>query len=527
MLPIFLYKIQKSIGKKSLICSQTKYTSSMQLKNLTILLILFFLINHKPLLSQVPRKNHTYGVSGIEAIKQNELRKDLFEMAGDHFRGREAGTLDELKVSVWLANQARKAGLKPAGDDGTYFQFFNIWRNRVAPNSSIKIGDQIFQLWNDVLVARTAPASISVPIVFINKGTKDDIDKNDIKGKAVAILVSPEGINLNVSLADRRYTSNILAKYNDLIKLGAAAIIFIADRQGEKSWSQVVPAMSRGLYDVEGGPNVEVTSKPPILWVHDNAIDLLKKTGLLLNVTINIEHFQYPSVNIVGKIDGTDLNLKNEYVIFSGHQDHDGIRQLYGTDSIYNGADDNATTSVALLAIARAFKKQPGKRSALFVWHGAEERGLLGSRWYSANSTVPKNSIVAVLNADMIGRNIPDSAALLGVQLPHRNSTDLVAMALSANNEGPRFKLDTSWDKTNHVEGWYFRSDHLPYARIGIPAVFFTTLLHTEYHTPMDEASHIDINKLLGMTQWMYRTGWKVANNIQRPNVDPNFKLER
>ncbi|MFX8519955.1 M28 family peptidase, partial [Acinetobacter baumannii] len=93
-----------------------------------------------------------------------------------------------------------------------------------------------------------------------------------------------------------------------------------------------------------------------------------------------------------------------------------------GTDSIYNGADDNASVSVALLAIARAFRQEPGKRSALFVWHGAEERGLLGSKWYSAHPTVPKESIVAVLNGDMIGRNNPDSAALLGSQPPHRNS---------------------------------------------------------------------------------------------------------
>lgn len=196
--------------------------------------------------------------------------------------------------------------------------------------------------------------------------------------------------------------------------------------------------------------------------------------------------------------------------LFSGHQDHDGVRFPYGTDSIYNGADDNASVSVALLAIARAFRQEPGKRSALFVWHGAEERGLLGSKWYSAHPTVPKESIVAVLNGDMIGRNNPDSAALLGAQPPHRNSIDLVNMAMAANEEGPRFKLDSLWDKVNHVEGWYFRSDHLPYARAGYPAIFYTTLLHPDYHTPKDEADRIDIKKLTRMTEWMYRTGYTI-----------------
>ena len=349
-----------------------------------------------------------------------------------------------------------------------------------------------------------------------------------MRGKAVAIQASPSGLNLNVSLWERRYPGLVLNKFrNEITKRGAAAIIFITDDAGEKSWDQVIPAMSRGSYDIEGGPTASAILRIPVLWIHGRNIDWVKNEGTVLNIVINIEHFEYPSVNVVGKINGTDPNLSKEFVLFSGHHDHDGVRLPYGTDSIYNGADDNGSTSVALLAIARAFKVQPGRRSALFVWHGSEERGLLGSRWYSSHPTVSKSSIVAVLNADMIGRNNPDSAALLGVQPPHRNSPDLVAMGLSANNEGPKFKLDTLWDKTNHIEGWYFRSDHLPYARIGIPAIYFTTLLHADYHTPMDEANRIDYAKLKRMTEWMYRTGWKVANADKRPAPDPNFKLER
>ena len=491
-----------------------------------LLFILTVLFIYEKTISQVNRPAKIKP-AGMAAIKESELKRDLYEMADDHFRGREAGTLDELKVSVWLADKVKSAGLTPAGDDGTYFQFFTMYRNRISESSSIKIGDRSFQLWKDVLIARTAPSTISAPILFVNNATKEDLNNVDVKGKAVAVMISSSGINLNVSLPERRYSGYILAKYSELLKMGAAAIIFISDEYGEKSWSQVVPAMSRGTYDVEGGSNVTVASKPPVLWVHGKDAQYLKQPNLTLNAVINIEHFEYPSVNIIGTVAGTDATLKNEYVLFSGHQDHDGVRQLYGTDSIYNGADDNASTSVAILAIARAFKKQPGKRSALFVWHGAEERGLLGSKWYSAHPTVPKTSIVAVLNADMIGRNNPDSAALLGVQVPHRNSSDLVSMALSANDEGPRFKLDTAWDKTTHVEGWYFRSDHLPYARAGIPALMFTTLLHSEYHTPMDEAKNIDYMKLTKMTDWMYLTGWKVANANKRPNVEANFKLER
>jgi hypothetical protein len=332
---------------------------------------------------------------------------------------------------------------------------------------------------------------------------------------------------MNVSLPERRYPGYILRKYgSDLLARGAVAIIFIADEMGEKSWGQVLPNLRRGLYDIEGGPNAVAPEKAPVLWIHGSNADLVKNNAML-SLQLVTERFEYPSVNVVGRIDGKDALLKNEFVLYSGHNDHDGIRQPYGNDSIYNGADDNASVSVAMLAIARAFKQTPGKRSVLFVFHGAEERGLLGSKWWATHPTVPKASVVAVLNGDMIGRNNPDSAALMGVQPPHRNSAGLVATALEANKEGPAFKLDTLWDKPDHPEGWYFRSDHLPYARAGYPAIFYSTLLHPLYHTPMDEPGIIDIKKLQRMTEWMYRTGWKLANAATRPALDPGFKLER
>ena len=148
---------------------------------------------------------------------------------------------------------------------------------------------------------------------------------------------------------------------------------------------------------------------------------------------------------------------------------------------------------MALLAIGRAWTQHPGRRSALFVWHGAEERGLLGSRWYAAHPDgAASTSIVAVLNGDMIGRNNPDSAALLGVAAATPQLATLVRMALDANARVSQFAIDTHWDHPSHPEGWYFRSDHLPYARADVPSLFFTTLLHPDYHTPRDEPSRID-----------------------------------
>ena len=294
----------------------------------------------------------------------------------------------------------------------------------------------------------------------------------------------------------------------------------------EESWSQVEPQMTRGIYGIEGVRD-KIGSTMPVFWVHNDQLAYLKTTKDLLSTEVISETYKYPSVNVVGTVEGTDPKLKKEYVLFSGHQDHDGVRQKYGQDSIYNGADDNASTCVAMLAIARAYKKQPGKRTSLFVFHGAEERGLLGSRWYASHPTVPEKDIIAVLNGDMIGRNNVNQAALLGSSSPHENSSDLVAIAKKANDEGPKFDLDKLWDRPEHPEYFYFRSDHLPYAKRGIPSVFYTSVLHSQYHTPMDESENIDFVKLHKMTEWMYRTGWILSNDASRPKTLPNVQLER
>jgi Zn-dependent M28 family amino/carboxypeptidase len=265
----------------------------------------------------------------------------------------------------------------------------------------------------------------------------------------------------------------------------------------------------------------------PLLYVRESALGGSLKAGARLTASIVADSFTYPSVNVVAKVTGRDPRATGEYVLFSAHQDHDGERFPVTGDSIWNGADDNATTAVALLAIGRAMAAQPGRRSALFVWHGAEERGLMGSRWYVKHPTVPLASIVACLNGDMIGRNDAATAALLGVLPPHRNSPELVQIALDANKAVSQFTVDSSWDDPQHREGWYYRSDHLPYARAGVPALFFTTLLHADYHTPFDNPDRIDVAKLTKMTRWMYATGRAVAEADKAPAVDPAFKLER
>lgn len=462
--------------------------------------------------------------SGGDAITAEDLRRDLFFLSSDSMRGRLGATEDELRASVWLAEQARRIGMEPAGDDGTYFQFFPLRRFRLSAESTISIGGRPLRLWEDVVVMAPVDARVDAPVMAAD----GELPAGGAAGHVVvaAMRRPPNPPPAEISLRPFRYTAAaVAAQRTALVPASPSAIVLVADSVGAEAFENMIKFQREGRYLLDtAGLNPRAGISPvPVLLVRPGVLptDL---SGQRLTADLRTESFIYPSVNVVARVPGTDPALRGEHVLFSGHQDHDGVHRPVNGDSIWNGADDNATVSVSMLAIGRAFVRRPGRRSALFVWHGSEERGLLGSNWYARNPTVPRESLVAVLNGDMYGRNHPDSAALLGMLPPHRNSAALVEMAMAAN---PGFAVDSTWDAPTHPEGWYFRSDHLPYARAGIPAVFFTTLLHPDYHTPEDEPERIDIAKLERMTRWVYATGWAVANAPLRPTVDPGFRLER
>ncbi len=468
----------------------------------------------------------------IGLIREADIKADLFTLAGDEMRGREGGTLDEMTASMWIAERARQAGLQPAGDNGTYFQFFPLERFRTSPGSTVAIGETSLRMGRDVVTDAPVLAMVDAPILVT---TAEAAATADLKGRAVVVrFVPPPPANTTGAPAAPAAAANVLRNWaralqKNLLAREPAAIIVLVGAAHSDQWNRVAMPFSRGTYaldpDGTAAPRTP-TRGVPLLYVRDEAAGALAD-GQRLDAAIFTDTFTYPSVNIVAKVPGRDPALAGEHVLFSAHQDHDGERYPVAGDAIWNGADDNATTSVALLAIGRAFAASPGRRSALFVWHGAEERGLMGSRWYVKHPTVPLKSIVAVLNGDMMGRNDPKVAALLGALPPHRNSPELVEMAHQANQAVAQFEVDSSWDDPNHREGWYYRSDHLPYARAGIPAVFFSTLLHPDYHTPFDNPDRIDITKLAKMTKWMYATGRAVAERDAPPALDPAFKLER
>jgi hypothetical protein len=252
------------------------------------------------------------------------------------------------------------------------------------------------------------------------------------------------------------------------------------------------------------------------------------------------------SHNVVAIVDGTDPQLKNTYVAFGAHFDHLGyaegevvdqgngpvrlgapgrVRDGAIDDRIWNGADDDGSGTVALLALARAFADgERPKRSLLFVWHTGEERGLWGSRYFVDYPPVALDRIVAQLNIDMIGRNRDDKRSegntvyLVGSD---RISTELDAINRAANASLPRpLTLGYELNDPADPEQLYFRSDHFSYAAKGIPIIVFTTGLHPDYHANTDEVSKIEFEKMTRIVQLVYETGMRLANLDHAPVRD-------
>jgi hypothetical protein len=477
----------------------------------------------------------------MREIREEDLKRDLFAMASPAMRGREGGTLDEMRASIWVAEQYQALGLEPAGEGGSWFQWFNITRTRISSATSrAMIAGRPMTLWSDVVPLATLPVEVSGAVLWLADPSDTTID---VRGRIVATAIrepTPASIRPTGYPPNIRYTTAAIAGTTArLTRRGAAAIILVANASVDSSFSALAVMRERGDYDVDRAtPRTangadRVAPRPPIgtgatpSFLVRAELGAALQAGAEATISLRLERFETPSVNVIGQLRGTDPVLREEYVLYSSHQDANGVRLLVPGDSVLAGADDNASVSVAEFAAARAFVAQRPRRSLLFVHHGAEERGLLGSRYHSAHPVVPLAQIVAVLNGDMIGRNHPDTAALLGSQPPHRSSTELVEMALRANAATGRFVIDSTWDRPTHFEGWFFRSDHLPYARLGVPSLMYSTNLHDDYHTAGDIPERIDYAKLTRMARWMYLTGWYVANAPKRPAVDAGYRLER
>lgn len=221
--------------------------------------------------------------------------------------------------------------------------------------------------------------------------------------------------------------------------------------------------------------------------------------------------------NIIGVLPGSDPALRGEYVVLSAHFDHVGVGRPVNGDSIYNGADDNASGTAGLLEVAQALASLPEapRRSVLFLFVSGEEHGLLGSRYYSDNPTVPVESMIANINVDMIGRNAPDSIVVIG-----KDYSSLGEVVNSVSARHPEIGIvaaDDIWPE----ERFFYRSDHYNFARLEIPAIFFFAGVHDDYHQPSDHVELVDTDKAARVARLIFHTTQEIANADERPRWDP------
>jgi Zn-dependent M28 family amino/carboxypeptidase len=240
--------------------------------------------------------------------------------------------------------------------------------------------------------------------------------------------------------------------------------------------------------------------------------------GMTLTLTQRIVDAQIAAPNVVGILEGSDPELRDEYVVFSGHMDHVGIGAPDANgDSIFNGADDDASGTVAVIEIAEAMASLATRprRSMLFLLVSGEEKGLWGSEYYAENPTVPVNAMVADLNTDMVGRNWPDTIVAIG-----KEHSDLGRTLERVNSAHPELRM-TAIDDLWPEESFYTRSDHFNFARKGVPILFFFNGTHEDYHGRDDEPDRIDAEKAARIARLVFYLGLEIANTQERPQWNP------
>lgn len=238
------------------------------------------------------------------------------------------------------------------------------------------------------------------------------------------------------------------------------------------------------------------------------------------NITINLEYQtveELTAPNVVAILEGSDPTLRDEYVTFSAHMDHVGVGNPVNGDSIYNGADDDASGTIAVLEVAEAFATlhpRP-RRSLMFVIVSGEEKGLWGSEYFTDNPSVPIENIVANLNTDMVGRNWKDTIVAIGKE--HSNLGETLNRVNARHPELGMTAIDDIWPN----QRFYFRSDHYNFARKGIPILFFFNGTHEDYHRPSDHVEKIDGEKAARIVKLVFFLGLDIANADQRPQWYP------
>jgi len=509
---------------------------------------------------------------GVDTITAAQMKDYLSFIASDEMEGRDTPSRGLDTTAKFIATNLSRWGLKPAGDNGTYFQKIGLSRDLIDKNETlVQLNGQPLVAGDDYIpLAR--PADVTAPLVFAGNGwflKSKNIDAYkgiDPKGKIVVIFGSPNALPHGIANADltgkRGEDWMNAAEYAQ--KAGAAALVMIPDFQYLANWERnrarltergslrvtsfqagaapqlptivVSPRVANFLFQ---GERRNATSLFDAIYSNSLPESFALNADKKLTLKVKIKSDSLSTQNVVAIFEGSDPVLKNEYVAMGAHYDHVGIGIPVNGDAIYNGADDDGSGTTALLAMAEALAKAPQrpKRSVLFVWHAGEEKGLWGSRYFTDNPTVPLDKVVTQLNIDMIGRSKKEGdLGLLNKDLTGPNaiyvigsrmmSTELGELVTNVNQQYLNLTYDYRYDDPNDPNRFFFRSDHFNYARKGIPIAFFFDGEHEDYHRPGDSVDKIDFQKMEKVARTIYLTLWEVANRPLRPIVDKQLPVQ-
>lgn len=535
-------------------------------------------------------------------ITAKDLMTHLYIIADDSMMGRLAGTEYNTKGTNYIADQLKKFGVKPGGDNGTYFQNVGIINLMVSATKPLTVDGQQFTATKDFIPRQAHPFNGEQVIFGGTFGDTSWITPEQAAGKVV-VLMTPLRPDGKPSYLNMRQPMSF--RYQ-----GSAGIAVVAmDGMTESDWKPLLN-IGQMLEDPAGEP-VDIIAPFGFMYVTKAMANAMMgasidgmKPGTPGKTVTGAPAFDsvraVPGRNVIGIVEGSDPKLRGEYVAMGAHNDHIGFEtgavdhdslKLFNAialpqgadsfprvmtpdmivafnealqkirktnpprkDSIYNGADDDGSGTVSVLEIAEAFAKNPvkPKRSLLFVWHTGEELGLYGSTYFTDHPTVPRDSIVAQLNMDMVGRGgatdvtgktklIRDASRKIvggGVEIhggpdylqlvgSRRLSTELGDLIETVNKtEKKPLKFDYSIDADGHQSSIYCRSDHYSYARYGIPITFFTTGGHSDYHQLTDEPEYIDYEHMARVATLVKDIATSVANLdhrivVDKPKPDP------
>jgi hypothetical protein len=471
--------------------------------------------------------------AAANVITVTDARARLEFISSDLMRGRNTPSPELNIVASYLASNYEAMGFQPGGEGGTFFQWYPYGLRRLAMNQArfeARGGAQpvTFAAGRDFFTSGGTSHEVDGGLVYIGRAADAVTAPGSLAGK-VAVAAIPGAPSRDWRLERNRIR-------NAARRAGASAVVFVlapqwtADTLTKYSATSARP--ERSLGNEPGYPMFFLGQDAAARLFRAAGMDLAQQLtagaasgfravplgALTAAAALPVEQVdQDRAPNVIAIWPGSDPVLKNEYVVLSAHMDHVGVGEPVNGDSIYNGADDDGSGTTGILEVARAFQSMGmrPRRSIVILHVSGEEKGLVGSEWFSEHPTLPLNQIVADINIDMIGRNNPDSVVVIG-----KNYSSLGGTVNAVDRAHPELHLTTA-DDIWPQERFFFRSDHFNFARKEVPAIFFFSGVHADYHRPSDEVQKIDFDKLTRIARMAFFTAWEVANAPGRPQWDP------